>query len=390
MTANGKGPTRIRLGFVGGGRGALIGPVHRTAARLDDRFEVVGAVLSSNPEKSVADAAALGIPNGYGSLAAMIAAGGLDAVAIATPNDSHAALAIEALDAGLHVVCDKPLANTVEDGRRIADKVAETGLVFCLTHNYSGYPMVRQMRAMIEAGRIGKVHLVQASYRQGTLATAIETGDIPARLRWRLDPKKGGGSHVMGDIGSHVHQLIRYTTGLEIESVMAELGAIVPGRQAHDTGQALLRFANGARGQMLATKVAHGAENALSIEVHGDQGGLEWRQSRLDELTYLRNGEPQQTPDPRQPLSRAPGPARLPPAARPSRRLPRGLRQSLPRLRRAGGSPARGPRGRPARRHHPHGRDRPGYAPSSSTPASARPKRGAGRRWRTEPGSVSG
>lgn len=316
MTAA-NGGRRIRLGFVGGGRGALIGPVHRTAARLDDRFEVVGAVLSSNPEKSVADAAALGIPKGYGSLAAMIAAGGLDAVAIATPNDSHAALAIEALDAGLHVVCDKPLANTAEDGRRIAAKVAETGLVFCLTHNYSGYPMVRQMRAMIEAGRIGKIHLVQASYRQGTLATAIETSDdIPARLRWRLDPAKGGGSHVMGDIGSHVHQLIRYTTGLEISSVMAELGAIVPGRAAHDTGQALLRFANGARGQMLATKVAHGAENALAIEVHGDQGGLEWRQSRLDELVYLKNGEPQQI------LTR--GSPYLEPLARQACRLPPG------------------------------------------------------------------
>jgi predicted dehydrogenase len=314
--ASGKGPTRIRLGFVGGGRGALIGPVHRTAARLDDRFEVVGAVLSSDPEKSVADAAALGIPKGYGSLGQMIRAGGLDAVAIATPNDSHAALAIEALDAGLHVICDKPLANTAPDGRRIADKVRETGLVFCLTHNYSGYPMIRQMRAMIEAGRIGKIQLVQASYRQGTLATAIETGDIPARLRWRLDPKKGGGSHVMGDIGSHVHQLIRYTTGLGIDSVMAELGAIVPGRQAHDTGQALLRFANGARGQMLATKVAHGAENALAIEVHGDQGGLEWRQSRLDELLYLRNGEPQQI------LTR--GSPYLEPLARQACRLPPG------------------------------------------------------------------
>lgn len=311
-----EGPIRIRLGFVGGGRGALIGPVHRTAARLDDRFEVVGAVLSSNAEKSVADAAALGIPLGYGSLAQMIEAGGLDAVAIATPNDSHAALAIEALDAGLHVICDKPLANTVEDGQRIAAKVAETGLVFCLTHNYSGYPMIRQMRAMIAAGRVGKVHLVQASYRQGTLATAIETGEIPSRLRWRLDPGKGGESHVMGDIGSHVHQLIRYTTGLEIESVMAELGAIVPGRAAHDTGQALLRFANGGRGQMLVTKVAHGAENALTIEVHGDQGGLEWRQSRLDELIWLRNGEPRQI------LTR--GSPYLEPLARRACRLPPG------------------------------------------------------------------
>mgnify|MGYP000932207320 CR=1 FL=1 len=170
---------RIRLGMVGGSKGALIGPVHRAAARLDDRFEIVAAVLSSDPAKSLADAEALGIPHGYGSTAEMIAAGGLDAVAICTPNDSHVALCIEALDAGLHVICDKPLANAVEDGRRIADKVRETGLVFCLTHNYSGYPMIRQMRAMIEAGQIGRVHLVQASYRQGTLANRVESGDIP-------------------------------------------------------------------------------------------------------------------------------------------------------------------------------------------------------------------
>jgi predicted dehydrogenase len=133
------------------------------------------------------------------------------------PNDSHGTFCLAALDAGLDVICDKPLANSIEDGRRIAERVAATGRVFCLTHNYSGYPMIRQMRAIIEAGRIGTVHLVQASYCQGTLATAVEAGQIPARLRWRLDPAKGGPSHVMGDIGSHVHQLIRYVTGLEIE-----------------------------------------------------------------------------------------------------------------------------------------------------------------------------
>jgi predicted dehydrogenase len=285
---------RLRLGFVGGGRGALIGPVHRTAARLDDRFEIAGAVLSSDPEKALADAAALGLA-GFASLGAMIEAGGLDAVAIATPNDSHVAFCLEALDAGLHVVCDKPLANAVEDGRRIAEKVAATGLVFCLTHNYSGYPMIRQMRAMIGAGRIGRIHLVQASYRQGTLATAVETGDVPARLRWRIDPAKGGPSHVMGDIGSHVHQLIGYVTGLEVEAVMAEVGAVVPGRQTHDTGQALLRFVGGARGQMLAARVAHGAENELAIEVYGDKGGLRWQHDRPDALSFVRNGEPQQT-----------------------------------------------------------------------------------------------
>jgi predicted dehydrogenase len=309
------GQRRVRLGLVGGGRGALIGPVHHTAARLDDRFAIAGAVLSSDPAKALADAAALGVP-GFASLGEMIAAGGLDAVAIATPNDSHVALSIEALDAGLHVICDKPLANTVADGRRIAEKVAASGLVFCLTHNYSGYPMLRQMRAMIEAGRIGRVHLVQASYRQGTLATAVEAGDAPARLRWRLDARKGGPSHVMGDIGTHVHQLIRYVTCLEIESVMADVGTVLPGRRAHDTGQALLRFAGGARGQLLAARVAHGAENELAIEVYGDGGGLRWQHARPDELSFVRNGEPQQT------LTR--GSPYLEPLARRACRLPPG------------------------------------------------------------------
>jgi predicted dehydrogenase len=306
---------RIRLGLVGGAIGALIGPVHRTAARLDDHFKVVGAVLSSKPEKALADAEALGL-QGFASLADMIAAGGLDAVAIATPNDSHAALCLEALDAGLDVICDKPLANTVEDGRQIAERVAATGRVFCLTHNYSGYPMVRQMRAMIEAGAIGTVRLVHSTYRQGSLATDVEKGELPPRVRWRLDPARGGPSHIMGDIGTHVHQLISYTTGLDVAAVMAELGALLPGRNAHDTGQALLRFSNGAKGQMLATKMAHGAENEIAIEVYGELGGLRWQQSRVDELSFVRNGEPQQM------LSRG-GPY-LAPLAKRACRLPPG------------------------------------------------------------------
>ncbi len=306
---------RIRLGLVGGAIGALIGPVHRTAARLDDRFRIVGAVLSSKPEKALADAEALGLP-GFASLAAMIAAGGLDAVAIATPNDSHAAICLKALDAGLDVICDKPLANTVEDGRRIAERVAATGRIFCLTHNYSGYPMVRQMRSMIAAGAIGSVRLVLSTYRQGSLATDIPPDEMPPRMRWRLDPTKGGASHIMGDIGAHVHQLVTYTTGLGIAAVMAELGALMPGRNAHDTGQALLRFTNGARGQMLATKMAHGAENEIAIEVYGELGGLRWQQSRVDELNFVRNGEPQQT------LSRG-GPY-LAPLAKRACRLPPG------------------------------------------------------------------
>jgi predicted dehydrogenase len=289
---------RLRLGVVGGGGAALIGPVHRAAARLDDLIEIKAGVLSSSPERSLAQAKALGIERGYGDVAAMILAekarpDGIDAVAIATPNDSHQAVAEQALAAGLDVICDKPLTNDLASARALARQVRESGRLFCLTHNYSGYPMVRQARAMVAAGELGPLRLVHVTYIQGSLGSRVEDTPekMPARLRWRLDPQKGGESHVMGDIGTHAHQLLSFVTGQPVARVMAEVGAVLPGRTAHDTGMALLELAGGAKGVLLASKAATGAENALAIEVYGEAGGLFWEQAFVNQLRHMQNGE---------------------------------------------------------------------------------------------------
>jgi predicted dehydrogenase len=289
---------RVRLGVIGGGGSALIGPVHRTAARLDDGIEIVAGVLSSDAEKSVAEAAALGIPRGYGSVPAMLSAealrpDGIDAVAIMTPNDTHHGFAVQALEAGLDVICDKPLTNDLASGIDLAGRVRERQRVFCLTHNYSGYPMVREARAAVAAGELGTVHLVHVAYVQGSLGTRVEAKpDMPARLKWRLDPARGGTSHVLGDIGTHAHQLLTYITGQRVESVLADVGATLPGRTAHDNASVILRLDNAARAVLLATKLATGAENALSIEIYGDLGGLVWAQSAPNELRVLRDRKP--------------------------------------------------------------------------------------------------
>ncbi len=287
---------RIRLGVVGGGGAALIGPVHRAAARLDDMMEVTAGVLSSNAERSVADARRLMIPAGYPDLGAMLAGEGdrLDAVAVMTPNDSHGPLSLQALAAGRHVICDKPLTNDLAEARELVEAVRRSGLVFGLTHNYSGYPMIRQARAMVEAGELGAIRLVHVVYAQGSLASRVEDHPetMPARLRWRIDPAKGGASHVMGDIGTHAHQLATYITGLEVERVLADVGAVVPGRTAHDTASLLLRLEGGARGVLWATKAATGAENAMSIEVYGEKAGLFWEHAGANALRFMRNAEP--------------------------------------------------------------------------------------------------
>ena len=287
---------RIRLGVVGGGGAALIGPVHRAAARLDDLMEVTAGVLSSDAERSVAEARRLMIPTGYPDLGAMLAGEGdrLDAVAVMTPNDSHGPLSLQALAAGRHVICDKPLTNDLAEARQLVEAVRRSGLVFGLTHNYSGYPMIRQARAMVEAGELGAIRLVHVVYAQGSLAARVEDdpASIPPRLRWRIDPAKGGASHVMGDIGTHAHQLATYITGLEVERVLADVGAVVPGRTAHDTASLLLRLEGGARGVLWATKAATGAENAMSIEVYGEKAGLFWEHASANALRFMRNAEP--------------------------------------------------------------------------------------------------
>ena len=290
---------RIRLGMIGGGGAALIGPVHRMAARLDDRFEIVAGVLSSNQDRALAEAERLGIPRGYRTVQAMLEAeagraDGIDAVAIMTPNDSHAAFANMALDAGLDVICDKPLTNDLDSSLALATKARERGLVLSLTHNYSGYPMVREARASVLAGELGPIRVAHVAYVQGSLGSLVEShpADMPSRLKWRLDPAVGGQSHVLGDIGTHAHQLLTYVTGQRVTSVLADVGAAVPGRTADDTASVIVRMADGARGVLLATKAATGAENAMALEVYGEAGGVFWQQSSANELRVMRRDGP--------------------------------------------------------------------------------------------------
>ena len=290
---------RVRLGLIGGGGAALIGPVHRIAARLDDHFEICAGVLSSDAARSVAEAGALRISRGYGDAATMIAeeakrSDGIDAVAIVTPNDSHFAYAAAALDAGLDVICDKPLTNDLPSALDLVLRARARGPVFSLTHNYSGYPMVREARAAIEAGEIGALRVVHVAYVQGSLGTRVEDRPeaMSSRLKWRLDPAKGGLSHVLGDIGTHAHQLASYICGQPVEAVLADVGAALPGRSAHDTASVIFRMRGGARGVMFVTKAATGAENALAIEAYGEAGGVSWAQASANELRVMRNNRP--------------------------------------------------------------------------------------------------
>ena len=286
---------RVRLGLIGGAQGSLIGPVHRTAARLDDCFEIAAGVFSSDATRSLESAAAFGIARGYADIASMISAekarpDGIDAVAIMTPNDSHYDYAAAALEAGLDVICDKPLTNDFDSALALALKAREKGRILSLTHNYSGYPMVREARATIEDGEIGPLRLVNVRYVQGSLATYVEAepDKISSRVKWRLDAAKGGKSHVLGDIGTHAHQLMSFITGRRIASVLADVGPSLPGRTTHDTAQIILKLDDGTRGQMLVSKVATGAQNVVAIEAYGEDGGVYWSQAEANDLRVMR------------------------------------------------------------------------------------------------------
>ena len=307
---------RLRLAVIGGGSGSFIGAMHRQAARLDDRYEIVAGVLSSNPEKSKKDGAEIGLPSDriYPSVKEMLKAeaarqDGVDVVAIMTPNDSHFEYAMAAMESGFDVICDKPMTNTLQEAETLHKKVLDSGLVFCLTHNYTGYPMVRQAKAMIADEQLGTIRLIQVEYVQG--GKADESKPDPS-TSWRFDPVRGGPSLVMGDIGSHAHNLVRFVTGLEVSEVAAEIGNIVPGRAVHDYGGALLRFDNGARGSYWVTQAAAGVENCLRIRVSGTRGTLEWMQEFPQALTFKPLGAPAQNRTPN-------GPGTLPFSKRSSR-----------------------------------------------------------------------
>jgi predicted dehydrogenase len=303
MAIEGKGGRalgrRLRLGMVGGGQGAFIGGVHRIAARLDDRYELVAGALSSDPERARASAAELGLApaRAYGSFEEMAATeaardDGIDAVAIVTPNHVHHPAAKAFLAAGIHVICDKPMTTTVEDALDLVAAVRRSGLIFGLTHNYTGHPMVREAKARIEAGELGTLRVVQVEYPQDWLTTKLEdTGQKQAS--WRTDPAQSGGGAI-GDIGSHAYNLAGFVTGLEAESLCADLSTFVAGRRVDDNCNMLLRYEGGARGMLWASQVAPGNENALRIRVYGDRAGLEWRQERPDQLHVFPFGRPPQ------------------------------------------------------------------------------------------------
>jgi predicted dehydrogenase len=305
----------VRLAVIGGGPGSFIGATHRAAARLDGRYELVAGVPSSDPARAAAAAAGMGIDPGraYSDAEAMLAAesereDGAEVIAIMTPNDSHHRFATVALDLGFDVICDKPMTNTVAEALDIVRAVDATGRVFCLTHIYTGYPMVRQARAMVEDGQIGEIRLVQVSYVQGGKADEVDP-DPAAGLPWRYDPVRGGPSLVMGDIGTHAHNLVRFVTGLEVAEVAAEIGHVIPKRPVDDYGAAMLRFNSGARGSFWVTQTAAGVENDLSIRVSGTRGSLEWHQELPTQLTFRPLDGPVRTYTPN-------GPGALPACAR--------------------------------------------------------------------------
>lgn len=301
MSIQGRGDAvrgRLRLGMVGGGQGAFIGAVHRMAARLDDRWVLVAGALSSDPARARASALELGIAEdrAYASYQAMLAAEAgrsdrIDAVAIVTPNHMHYPVARAALEAGFDVICDKPLTATVAEAEALADLVAESGRLFAVTYNYTGYPMVRQARAMVAAGAIGDIRVVQVEYPQAWLTEPIErTGQKQAD--WRTDPARSGAGGCVGDIGTHAYDLARFVTGLEAEAVLAELTTFVPGRRLDDNVGVLIRYWGGARGMLWASQVAPGNENGLRLRVYGSRGGLEWSQEDPNYLWFTPLGEP--------------------------------------------------------------------------------------------------
>lgn len=318
---SGEGP--IRLGMVGGGQGAFIGAVHRIAARMDGEFQLVAGALSSNPERAKASAAELGLDpdRSYGSFAEMAKAeakrpDGIEAVAIVTPNNVHYPAARAFLEAGIHVICDKPLASNLADAKKLAALVEKTGKVFVLTHNYTGYPMVRQAREMVARGQLGDIRVVQAEYPQDWLTEAIEnTGQKQAS--WRVDPKQAGVGGALGDIGTHAYNLARFVSGLELDSLSADIDSFVAGRVLDDNAHVLLRFkpkgnAPAAKGMIWASQVAPGHENGLKLRIYGTKGGLEWTQADPNYLWYTPYGQPKQL------LTRA-GAGAMPVAARVTR-----------------------------------------------------------------------
>src|SRR6478735_953196 len=291
---------KLRMGMVGGGKDAFIGAIHRLAANMDGLIEIVCGALSINPEVAKASGEMLFLDPSrtYLTYEEMItkesqlpADKRMDFVTIVTPNFAHFAPAMMALDHGFHVVIEKPMTFTLDEAKQLKQKVEETGLILCLTHTYSGYPMVKQAKAMVQGGVLGKVRKVWVEYPQGWLSKLSER-EGNAQAAWRTDPKKSGKSGCMGDIGTHAAHLSEYITGAKITHLCADLNIMVEGRNLDDDGNVLLKFDNGAAGVLMASQVAAGEENALKIRVYGEEGGIEWAQHEPNTLLVKWLGKP--------------------------------------------------------------------------------------------------
>ena len=291
-------PARIRLGMVGGGRDAFIGAVHRIASRIDDHYELVAGAFSSTPDKSTASAADIGVAadRAYSDYKTMASAeaqreDGIEAVSIVTPNHLHCPVATEFLKQGIHVICDKPLTSTLDDAKALVAEAEKSGALFVLTHNYTGYPMIRQARAMVADGQLGDIRLVQAEYPQDWLSTKLEdTGQKQAG--WRTDPARSGLGGCIGDIGTHAFNLAGFVSNLKLHSLCADLDTFVEGRQLDDNAHIMLRFEGGAKGMIWSSQVAPGNENGLRVRIYGSKGGLEWSQEDPNYLWFTPLGEP--------------------------------------------------------------------------------------------------
>lgn len=284
----------IRLGMVGGGSDAFIGGVHRIASRIDDHYRLVAGALSSTPERAQKSGRELGLADDriYDDFNAMADAesareDGIEAVAIVTPNHVHYAVAKAFLERGIHVICDKPLTSTLEDAEKLVAVAEKSNALFVLTHNYTGYPMIRQAREMIANGDLGSLRVIQVEYAQDWLS---EEQDFK-QAEWRTDPARSGAGGSTGDIGTHAFNLAAFVTGLELDSLSADIQAFVDGRQVDDNAHVMMRYKSGARGMLWCSQVAPGNENALRLRVYGEKGGLEWAQEDPNYLWYTPLGE---------------------------------------------------------------------------------------------------
>ncbi len=324
MATNGALGRKLRMGIVGGGQGSFIGRVHVTAAVLDNRAALVAGALSSDPARAKASAADydIDLSRAYGSYQEMLdkeralpSDRRIDFVSIATPNHMHFPVAKAAVEAGFNVVCDKPLTLTLKEAEELAKVVANSNVVFAVTHNYTGYPLVRQAREMILSGELGEIQAIRAEYIQGWLRTRLE-GEGQKQAAWRTDPTRSGAAGSFGDIGTHAYNLGRYMTGLLPEKISANLQTFVPQRPLDDYGHAVIRFENGALGTVTASQISHGRENDVRIEIDGTLGSLEWHQENPNQMVVRRNGHPHAiyTRDPNAPFMNASGKAacRLP------------------------------------------------------------------------------